>query len=297
MMLTMIQGKIVSPEDAKVSVWDRGYYFGDGIYEVVQAYNGKLWGFEQHFKRFERSLKAIEIDNTDLGKVRRWIFEAFEAAKIPNCLVYFQITRGCGIRSHVPNPNLSEPQFFLYIKPAPDNSHDVTHGISAITYPDIRWKRCDIKSLNLLPNVMATNAAAKRGAEEAIFVSDDVLIEGASSSFFGVVNGKIVTRQLDRGILPSITRLPVLAIAEKLGVEVDQRPLRLEEAYKADELLIAASGHEIRPIVKLDDKTIGEGKPGPVASKIIEHFIQATRGGVSYEELTKNTRFQLMPTE
>jgi D-alanine transaminase len=297
MLLAMVQGQIVPAEEAKVSAWDRGYYFGDGIYEVVQAYNGTLWGFDQHFRRFTRSLHAIEIDNVNLDQVKGWIFKAFEAAKIPDCLVYFQITRGCGVRSHAPNKNLTEPQFFLYVKEAPDNRHDVENGITAITYPDIRWKRCDIKSLNLLPNVMATMAAEKRGAEEALFIENDLITEGASSGFFGVIKGKLVTRPIeDMRILPSVTRQAVLAIAERLKIKIEERSIPLKEAFKADELFIASSGHEIRSIIKLEDKPIGSGKPGPIAANITKEFIKDTRGGVSFDEIVKNTRFQLLPT-
>ncbi len=298
MLLAMVQGQIVPADDAKISAWDRGYYFGDGIYEVVQAYNGKLWGFEQHFRRFTRSLHAIEIDNVNLTQVREWIFKAFDAANRPACLDSIQITRGCGIRSHAPNKNLSEPQFFLYIKEAPDNRHDVENGISAITYPDIRWKRCDIKSLNLLPNVMATMAAEKRGAAEALFVENDLITEGASSGFFGVIHGKLVTRPIqDMRILPSVTRQAVLAIAERQNIQIEERSITLKEAFNADELFIASSGHEIRSIIKLDDKSIGTGRPGPIASAIIKDFIKDTRSGVSFDEIVKNTRFQLLPTK
>lgn len=297
MTLVMIQGKIVPSKEAHVSAWDRGYYFGDGIYEVVQAYNGKMWGFDQHFRRFVRSLKEIAIDNVDLKKVQGWIHQAFEAAKIPNAMIYFQITRGCAMRTHVPPANMTEPQFFLYVKPAGDNTHYVQDGISTILYPDIRWKRCDIKSLNLLPNVMASQEAARRGAGEALFTTDDYINEGASSGFFGVFDGKLVTRQLDHLILPSVTRQAVLAIAERLKIDIVERAISIKEAFEAQELFTASSGYEIRPIVKLEDKLIGNGKPGKMTSLIIENFIKDTRGGVSFDEIVKNTRFQLLPTK
>lgn len=297
MTLVMIQGKIVPPEEARISAWDRGYYFGDGIYEVIQAYNGTLWGFDQHFRRFVRSLKEIAIDNVDLDQIRAWIHQAFEAAKIPDAMVYFQMTRGCAMRTHVPPADITEPQFFLYVKPAPDNRHYVEEGIAAILYDDIRWKRCDIKSLNLLPNVMASQEAARRGASEALFTTDNFINEGASSGFFGILGGKLITRQLDNLILPSVTRQAVLAIAERLNIEIIERPMSIAEAFAAEELFTASSGYEIRPIVKLEDKPIGTGKPGRTTALIIEHFIKDTRGGVSFDEIVKNTRFQLLPTK
>jgi D-alanine transaminase len=291
----MIQGKIVPSEQAHISAWDRGYYFGDGIYEVIQAYNGKMWGFEQHFRRFTRSLHEIAIDNVDLDKVRQWIHQAFDAAKIPNAMIYFQITRGCAMRTHVPPADMTEPQFFLYVKPSGDNTHYVEEGIATILYEDIRWKRCDIKSLNLLPNVMASQEAARRGAGEALFFTGDYINEGASSGFFGVIDHKLVTRQLDNLILPSVTRQAVLAIAERLNIEIVERPIAIKEAYKADELFTASSGYEIRPIIKLEDKPIGTGKPGKITAMIIKEFLKDTRGGVTFDEIVKNTRFQLLP--
>jgi len=291
----MIQGKIVNADEAKVSAWDRGYYFGDGIYEVVQAYRGKLWGFDQHFRRFERSLREIEITDVNITKIKEWVFKAFEAAQMPDSLVYFQVTRGCGMRSHVPSNDLSEPQFFLYVKPAPDNTKRVTNGINAIFYEDIRWKRCDIKSLNLLPNVMASRAANNRGAEEALFTTCDEVNEGASSCFFCVIGNQLITRHLDHLILPSVTRQAVLAIAERLHLDIVERPVKKTEALTADELFVSSSGYEIRPIVKLEDKIIGSGRPGQITQKIIEQFLKDTRGGVTFDQIVKNTRFQLLP--
>jgi D-alanine transaminase len=290
----MINGKIVDPNEAKVSVWDRGYYFGDGVYEVIHAYAGKLWGVTPHFRRFERSLREIGIP-ADMKQIEKWVRQAFEASKLDNALIYWQVTRGCEVRSHAPSPNL-EPQFFLYVKPAPDNTKRITHGASAITYPDLRWKRCDIKSLNLLPNVMATEAAYKVGAEEALLVSDGVITEGASSSLFSVIKGKLVTRPLGHEILPSVTRQAILAIAEKLSLNIAECAIRVDEAYHADELFTSSSGAGIRPIVKLDDHVISQGKPGPITLKIMDQFHKHTQSGESFDDLVKNTRFNLLPS-
>ncbi len=294
MVFVMINGQVVDPDEAKTSVWDRGYYFGDGVYEVIQAYAGKLWGYNPHFRRFERSLREIGIP-ADIKQIQQWVLDAFKAARMDNCLIYWQVTRGCEIRSHVPGPEL-EPQFFLYIKPAPDNRKRLAEGAAAITYPDLRWKRCDIKSLNLLANVMATEAAAKVGAEEALLVSDGVITEGASSCFFAVVQGTLITRQLGYEILPSVTRQAILAIAEKMGLNIVERALTVDDAYHADELFTSASGSEIRPIVKIDGRVMSGGIPGPITSQIADRFIKHTRSGESFDDLVKDTRFELLPT-
>jgi len=293
MVLVMINGQIVDPGEAKVSVWDRGYYFGDGVYEVIQAYAGKLWGFEPHFRRFERSLKEIGIE-VELKQIETWVREAFTASGLDHGLVYWQVTRGCEIRSHAPGPKL-EPQFFLYVKPAPDNGHRLRRGAAAITYPDLRWKRCDIKSLNLLPNVMAIEAAYKVGAEEALLVSDGVITEGASSCCFAVIDGKLITRPLGYETLPSVTRQAILAIAEKMGIGIAERSIRVSEAYAARELFTSSSGAEIRSVIKLDDRVISGGVPGPTTLRIGDEFIRHTRSGGSFDDLVKDTRFNLLP--
>jgi len=141
------------------------------------------------------------------------------------------------------------------------------------------------------------SGSCRRGAAEALFTTGDFINEGASSGFFGILDGKLVTRQLDNLILPSVTRQAILAIAERLDIEIIERPISIKEAFEAEELFTASSGYEIRPIIKLEDKIIGTGKPGKKTLRIIEHFIQDTRGGISFDEIVKNTRFQLLPAK
>jgi len=283
-LLMMIQGRIVPADEAKVSAHDRGLHFGDGVYEVIRSYAGQLWGFEQHMARLERSLREIEIDNVDLGQVRRWVLGAFDAVDRVDCLVYFQITRGCAIRAHVV-PEPLEPQFLLMIKPPIDNDEKVRDGISAITYPEIRWKRCDIKSLNLLPNVLARRAAHKQGASEAIFIDQGFVTEGAVSSVFAIVSGKLILRPLDPQILPGITRMAIKGIAERLGVRIEERPVSKDEFLRADEVFACGTGEEIRGVVKIDDQVIGQGRPGPITCKLVEFFVRHTRSGGTLDEL------------
>jgi len=288
LMLAMVQGRIVCEEDFKVSALDRGLAFGDGVYEVIQSYSGKMWGTQAHFTRLERSLREIDIRSVDLEETRLRVEHAFDAVGRRDCLIYFHITRGCALRSHATSEAM-EPQFLLMIKPAGDNAEKVENGIAAITYPDIRWKRCDIKSLNLLPNVMARRQACARGADEAIFVDDGVITEGAVSSAFAVIDGKVITRPLGPEILPGLTREAVLALAKMHSLQVEQRCISLQEAFDADEIFITGSGDEIRSVVKLDGQTVGSGKPGPIARKIIDTFIEHTRGGGSFEELAERS--------
>jgi len=280
----IINSELVDAGRASVSVWDRALYFGDGVYEVVQSYNGKLWAFDAHFRRFKRSLREIGIDNVDIDEIKSRILAGFEQANMPNALVYFHITRGVQIRAHRPADSL-DPQFLMFVKPAPDNTEIAKKGIKAISYPDIRWKRCDIKSLNLLPNVLACNEAKKQNCDDAVFVSDDIVIEGTSSTFFAVIDSKLITRPLNHQVLPGITRQAIAAIANKLGIEFIEGETPLPQAYKSDELFLSGTGYEIRAIIELDGNRIADGKPGPITRRIIDYFVDYTRSGGSFEEL------------
>ncbi len=280
----MINNELVDANNAKVSAWDRALYFGDGVYEVVQSYNGKLWAFDAHFSRFKRSLREIGIDNVNTDEIRNKVLTGFEQADMPNALVYFHITRGEQIRAHLPSDSI-KPQFLMFVKPAPDNTELAKNGIKAISYPDIRWKRCDIKSLNLLANVMACVEAKKRKCDDAVFVADNIVIEGTSSTFFAVVDDKLITRPLNHQVLPGITRQAIAAIADKLKIEFIEGETPLPQAYKADELFLSGTGYEIRAIVELDGHKIGDGTPGVITRKIIDYFVDYTRSGGSLEEL------------
>ncbi len=282
----IINDELIDAKQAKVSAWDRAIYFGDGVYEVIQAYDGKLWAFDAHFRRFERSLQEIDITNVNTDRIREKVLCGFKQAKMPNSLVYFHITRGVQLRAHLPEDNLT-PQFLMFIKSAPDNTKIANNGIKAISYPDIRWKRCDIKSLNLLPNVMACNEARKKGCDDAVFVDDNFVVEGTSSTFFAVIDSKIITRPLNHQVLPGITRQAINAIARKLDIDFVEGRVTLDEAYNAEELFVSGTGYEIRAIIELDGRRIGEGMPGPITRKIIDYFVSYTRNGGSFEELIR----------
>ncbi|HSV27422.1 MAG TPA: aminotransferase class IV, partial [Sedimentisphaerales bacterium] len=184
MQLAMVNDRVMPLEQLDSACLDRGLYFGDGVYEVMRSYNGRLFAFEEHMERFARSLREIEITGVDMADIRRRVLKCFEQAAIqPDARVYFHITRGSGARSHAPAGDM-KPNFFLTIQPLPAATTQKTNGIKVSTYPDQRWKRCDIKSLNLLPNVLATMDAKRKGCDEAILVNDaGFLTEGSSSAF------------------------------------------------------------------------------------------------------------------
>ncbi len=280
MQIAMINDRMMRVEEVGPEYLDRGTFFGDGVYEVLRSYNGTIFAFEEHLERLANSLAAIEITGIDINKIRSRVLRAFEQARIANAKIYFHITRGSGLRDHVADENM-RPNFFLTVMELKEDPRLKDKGIAVSTYPDIRWKRCDIKSLNLLANVLARNNAAKKGCDEAIFVDDEGFItEGAGSAFFGIVNGKpakrtagkLRTAPLSAKILPSVTRKYVIKAANNIGLEVVEESLKKEEAAKAEELFTAVTTKDIMPVVKFDGQVISDGRPGEWTKQLIEEF-------------------------
>lgn len=272
MQLAMIDGTIRPFEELEPAYLDRGIFFGDGVYEVLRSYDGRVFALEEHLRRFAGSLAAIGIAGVDMDLIRGRVLKAFAAAGIANAKVYFHVTRGSAPRNHLPEANL-QPNFFLTITELPDNPASKANGIAVSTHPDWRWKRCDIKSLNLLPNILARSDAAKKGCGEAIFVDDAGLItEGAGSAFFAITGQALQTAPLTANILPSITRDFVVKAAEKVGLQVVEKSLTPQQASAADELFIAVTTQDIVPVVKFDGKVIADGKPGKYVKLLIRQF-------------------------
>jgi D-alanine transaminase len=277
MNLAMTDDKIVPADTLDKVYFDRGIYFGDGVYEVLRSYNGRIFAFSEHMERFARSLAAVRINGIDIAVVRDRVERAFKAAGIANAKIYFHVTRGSGPRNHAWNGSL-KPNFFLTISELADNAREKAEGIAVSTYPDLRWKRCDIKSLNLLPNVMARQDAAEKGCDEAILVDDGGSItEGAASAFFAVINKAVVTAPLTANVLPSITRQFVVQLGRQVGLGLDERCLTPQQASTADELFLAVTTKDIVPVVKFDGVVIGDGKPGRYTRAMIEEFRKLTR--------------------
>jgi D-alanine transaminase len=272
MQVAMIQGKIVPIAELEPVYFDRAIFFGDGVYEVVRSYDGKIFALEEHLKRFADNLAAIEITGVDAEQVRSRVKEAFEAADIPNAKIYFHVTRGSAQRNHVWSSDL-EPNFFLTVTELPDETEAKAKGIAVSTYPDLRWKRCDIKSLNLLANVLARQDAAKKGCAEAVLVDEAGFItEAAGSAFFAIFGKALQTAALTANILPSITRKYVIKAGKKIGLEIIKKALTPQEAGAADELFIAVTTKDIVPVVRFDDIPIGDGRPGEYTKALIEEF-------------------------
>lgn len=276
MKLAMLNDRIVPVESLDPIYFDRGIYFGDGVYEVLRSYHGRLFALDDHLARFARSLAEVRITSVDVDEVRRRVERAFAASGLPDAKIYFHVTRGSAPRNHVWNADL-EPNFFLTVSEVPDDSRDKAEGITVSTHPDWRWKRCDIKSLNLLANVLARQDAAEKGCGEAILVDEAGLItEGAGSGFFGILGRSLHTAPLSANILPSITRKFVLQAARNLGMEVVEQCLTPQQAASATELFIVVTTKDIVPVVKFDNTVIGNGKPGPQTAALVAEFRKFT---------------------
>jgi D-alanine transaminase len=272
MQIVMIQDKIVPAQEVDPAYFDRGTFFGDGVYEVMRSYDGKLFAFDEHIERFAHSLAGVQIAGVDLDQIRSRVRQAFEAAGMANALVYFHVTRGSAPRERVWSTDL-EPNFFLSVSELSDNAEIKAKGIAVSTFPDWRWKRCDIKSLNLLPNVLASTDAARKGCGEAIFVDEAGLItEGAGSAFFAVHGQTLQTASLTANILPSITRQFTIKAGENVGLKIVEESLTPEQAASSDELLVASTTKDILAVVKFDYKVIGDGKPGEYTKRMAKEF-------------------------
>jgi len=272
MQIAMIDDRMVPYDKLEPVYLDRAFYFGDGVYEVLRSYNGRIFALDDHLRRFSNSIIAIGINTVDMNDVRDRVLESFEKAEISNARIYFHITRGSAPRAHSWTDYI-KPNFFLTVTELPDDSKAKAEGIAVSTFPDWRWKRCDIKSLNLLANVLARQDAAMKGCEEAILIDENGFItEGAASSFFAVRNGTMQTAPLTCNILPSITRDYVLRSAGVIDIPAIEKSVTIDQAAKADELFIAVTTKDIVPVVKFDEAVISDGRPGLNTKALIEQF-------------------------
>lgn len=265
--------------EVKVSVLDRSFLFGDAIYEVLRIYRGRPFLVDQHFNRLRESLRHVRIE-TDLERLRARMQALLSATNVQNGVVYMQITRGEGPRTHHFPYKPTRPNELIYVTELREDPYAVyrTSGAKVITVPDIRWKRCDIKSVNLLANCLAAQQAVDSGCQEAIFYNErEIITEGAHTSVFGVVDGQILTAPLDDNILPGITRSLVVDLARDCGIPVTEHAIRLAHLEHLDEMFITGTTAEILPVVEVDGEPIASGKPGPITLQLAEAYQKRTR--------------------
>lgn len=270
--IAYVNGRYVPYREAAVHIDDRGYQFSDGVYEVVGVINGRIFDEEPHWDRLNRSLKEISIPwPMSRAAFRLVVREVLRRNRVKNGIVYVQVNRGIAPRDH-PFPKNAVPTLVITSRRAAGalGAAAQAKGVSVITFPDIRWQRCDIKTIGLLPNVLARQKAREAGAFEAWMVSPEGLItEGAATNAWMVTKkGELLTRNTDTSILWGITRGSVAAIARKSGVKLAERPFSVEEAKAAREAFITSTTSFVTPVVKIDGAKVGNGKPGPLTRKL-----------------------------
>jgi len=265
MSIVYLNNAFMPLEDAKIPVLDRGFIFGDGVYEYVPCYNGKPFRLAEHLARLQRSCDAIKLANP-YGE-EKWadlVAKIIEQNGSGNLGVYFQITRGVAKRDHA-FPNDAIPTVFIMANPLPPASQEtVDKGIACISMADTRWLRCDIKTTSLLGNVLLRQAAMEAGGIEVVLFRDGFLTEGAASNILVVRNGTLLAPPKDNLILPGITYDFIIELCDAHNIPIEIRKIPEAEVKNADELLLTSSGKEITAITQLDGKPVGTGKPGPV---------------------------------
>lgn len=274
-MLVYLNGKYLPQGEATISVEDRGFLFADGVYEVVRIIDGRPHLLREHLERMEAGLRALRIEFTDvggLGEVASRLIEENDLAE-GDATLYLQVTRGAAPRKHAfPAPG-TPPTVFGMARPyTPHPESYYTEGVATITVPDTRWARCDIKSIALLPNVLANQQARETGAHEALFVRDGVVLEGSQSNLFAVLDGVLVTYPRCNYILPGITRQLALQLAADLGIPNQEEPIRLDQLWAAEELFLTGTTTEIMPIKTVDGRPIGTGAPGPITRSLLAAY-------------------------
>jgi D-alanine transaminase len=273
-----LNGSYLPADRAHLSALDRGFVFGDGVYEVWRVVNGRLFEAERHRERLERGLRELRIgppDGADADALRAIAERLLRENGLleGHATFYLQVTRGAAPRTHQFPPAGTRPTVFAYTGALKPLEQERRTGARAITRPDVRWLRCDIKTVQLLPNVLAKQAALEAGAFEAIFVRDGVATEGTHSNLFVVLDGELRTHPTNNLILLGVTRDVVLELARELGIVVREEPVRAEELRRAEELFFTGTTTDVLPVVRVDDFTIGSGRPGPIAQALYEALV------------------------
>jgi D-alanine transaminase len=288
-MRVYLNGQYLPKSEAKVPVEDRGFIFGDGVYEVWRVINGQLFEFDRHHQRLMRGLGELRITVPAVARpdglqqmAERLLAE--NGVTEGEGTLYLEITRGVAPRAHAfPSPDVP-PTVFAFAKPFVPPEDVRAKGVSVATVPDIRWLRCDIKTIQLLPNVLAKQAATEKGAFEAVLIRDGVVTEGSHANVMAVLGGELRTHPANNFILPGITRAVVLELARAAAIPVREEAILASDLARVEELFLAGTTTDVMPIVRADDLTIGGGKPGPIAQRLMRDLrahMDATCGAVN----------------
>lgn len=283
-MQVYLNGSYLEHTDATVSVADRAFVFGDGIYEVIRVVNGHFFMEDEHMARLDEGLKGLKIHLSEaqrnkLPEIGRKLV-SMNGLENGQAKVYIQVTRGAAWpRTHTfPDPPV-EPTIFLAAEPFTPHTNLHEEGVDAITVSDVRWSRCNLKTVNLLPNTLAKQEARERGVNSAVMIRDGVITESPNANIFGVKGGVLRTYPASNYILSGITRQAVIAIAKDENIEVNLQPIGEHELYEMDELFFTGTTTDIQPINRVNDRPIGDGKPGLVCKRIQTAYKAKLTGG------------------
>ncbi|MFP2926393.1 aminotransferase class IV [Pyxidicoccus sp. 3LG] len=268
-MHVYLNGEFLPLEQARVSVEDRGFLFGDGVYEVTRALPSGLFAESAHWHRLQRGIEELKLPTPEgfsREMVRDISLKLLEANGLTGrqATVYLQLTRGAAPRNHAFPPAGTPPTLYLSASPFQVPWTQRKEGVSTMTLPDLRWARCDLKTVNLLPNILAKQQAREAGVFEALLVRDGVITEGASTSAFFVMDGALFTHPKGPHILPGVTRDIVVSLAQGLGMTVHERPVLVDERDRFQEVFLAGTTTDVQPVIAVNGAKVGEGKPGPV---------------------------------
>jgi len=268
-----LNGNLIPKNEASISPEDRGFNFADGIYEVIKYYDGKPFRYQDHIDRLTRSLSEVHIEFNEIELLEIVFQSLLKKNGLANqeAGIYLQITRGSQTRIHRFPENIT-PTVYATAFPFASKLDQLKNGVKVITTEDIRWLRCDIKSVSLLPNVLAAQKAYEQGAVEAIFIRSGMVTEGSHSSFMAVKNGVVYTHPDSNLILPGITKKVIFEICREHNIPIVEQGVAASELAGMDEMMIVGTGSEVSPVIQIDDQMVGNGQPGQVTRFIQEKF-------------------------
>ena len=273
-------GEICNLDDVKVSPLDRGFLFGDSVYEGIRVYNGRIWLIDQHMNRLRNSLDGVRITFETSSVIQR-CENLINEKKLLNGFLYVQITRGVGPRTHSPPPNLKPNCLIFFLDLTNDPYEEKRNsGVTARTQLDTRWKMCQFKTTNLLGNVLAQQQSQEQGYSETILISEETngVTESTHANVFCVSNKTISTPSLSTNILPGVTRQFIIQMARELDFNILEKEIPKPDLFSADEVFLTGTMTQVLPIIEIDHKKIGTGEPGPISLEILNHFRNRTMG-------------------
>jgi D-alanine transaminase len=273
-MIVYLNGEYIDSGQAMISVNDRGFLFGDGLYEMILSYNGKPFRLNRHLARMGLGCEFIRLNLKNVDFIADVCLELIELNSLSSNIasIYIQLTRGSYRRAHkFPPADVAPTVYVSATEFLPDREHQ-QKGIATITVQDKRWGRCDIKTIDLLPNVLAHQRAIEAGGQEAIFSKDGIILEGTHSNVFAVIEGEVRTHPLTDKVLPGINREAVLEICAKRNIRANEKPVAIGDLQNADEVFITSTTLEIMPVIKIDSLIINQGRPGEITRLLQNEF-------------------------